>query len=208
MGVSTFFEYNGLIVKSSHHNLLHLDIIAIDQAQDIHARRHVGCRDAMLCVSRMYHPSRNIYHLQRAFAIDDNIPVADEREGFIVAVCVPANEHQFEATGVVSGFGLEGVIPLAPFRKGEPSEQVNICACKIIDEMQIAHLHAFGVDGNGIGAILGGLKVQRQFALGIGIGDGVFFPVLRDVELGAAFAEAELLQRLPAVEADDGVIES
>ena len=55
--------------------------------------------------------SHHVHHLQRAFAIDDDIARSiDEGKGIIVAVSVSfGGKHQFETRGIVGGFGGEGV---------------------------------------------------------------------------------------------------
>ena len=76
---------------SSHNNFLHLNITAIHQAQHIHAWGHSAGRDVARNVCAKDDAPRNIQHLQRAFAVDDDVAVADEREAVTVAVCVPAD---------------------------------------------------------------------------------------------------------------------
>ena len=74
-------------------------IVAVDKAQHIHARRHSVCRDAIYRVSRQNDAPHHIHHLQHAFAVDDDVAIAEEGKGIvaiIVVVCVPANEHEAE----------------------------------------------------------------------------------------------------------------
>ena len=76
---------NYWVVESINHNLLRPNRVAVNQTQHINTRCHPACRDAIYRVSRMDDPSRRINHLQRPFAIDEDLTVADEREIITVA---------------------------------------------------------------------------------------------------------------------------
>ena len=73
--------------------------------------------------------------------------------------------------------------------------------------MEVAHFHAFGVDGEGVGAILVGLEVEGHLALGIGIDYGVIHIVLRDIELRAVAPYLEFGQLMAFADADDGAVD-
>ena len=98
----------------SHHNLLRPHIVTIDKAQHIHARDECGMRNVecgMSNLSAVQLAPHHVNHLQHSLAVDDDVAVADEGKGLIVAICVLADgsEHQTEARLVVGGLGGEGV---------------------------------------------------------------------------------------------------
>ena len=123
----------------------------------------------------------------------------------MTAFCVPAaGKHQFEAVGVVGGFGLEGVARWSlSLSKGQ---QVHIGAGEVINKVQIAETDLFGVEMQRVGAVPLGLEIDGDFPRWSGVDHSVVFAVLRDVEHGAALAEALLAKHVAFTEADDDII--
>ena len=103
-----FFKDNQLILKSSHHNLLGLHVVTIDEAEDINAggeevrRQKTGVRMGFPIKEDV---PQHVDDLEGAFATDNEISVADEGEG-VVCASVAFGEHQLEATGIVVRLGL------------------------------------------------------------------------------------------------------
>ena len=99
-------------------------------------------------------------------------------------------------------------VPSRPFdRLRGLSQQVDVGSGKVVNQVQIGHVHAFGVDGNGVLAVFFGLEVHGHLALAFAEVDGIVFAVLREVNLSIV-AETELGQCRAFVEADDGVVKS
>ena len=107
-------------------------------------------------------------------------------------------KHQLETALVILGSSLEAV--------ARSLQQVNVSTCRIINKVQIVHLHAFKVEAEGVFIVLLGLEVQWHLALLVAIGDGVVFVALRDVDLGIV-AIMELGQCSAFVEAHDSFVE-
>ena len=193
-----FFEDNGLIVKSSHDNLLCLHVVAVDEAEHIHARRHPACRDAIYRVSRQNNAPHHVYDLQGTLAIDDDVAIADESE-IIVAVCVPANEHQLEAAGIIRVLSFECVAWI--------DQQVNVGARQIVDKVQVVEGDFVAAETQGVGAVLLSLEADRQLALGFGIDHGIILIVSMDINFRAVPVDLELGQGSSFTEADDGTVD-
>ena len=152
---------------SFHDNLLRFHVVAVDEA---HARGHPVGRDVARRVSTDDAP-RHVDDLQHAFAIDDDLTVAEEGEGLTGPAdgLVCGSKHQLEAALIVRRLGGEGVRRRERLRvfarnEGVGVEQVGIVARQLINKVQVAHFHAFGVDGEGVSAILVGLEVEGHLA--------------------------------------------
>ena len=88
--------------------------------------------------------SRHVNHLQRSFAVDNDVAVVDESKGLIIVVGVRANEHQFETTGVVGRLGGEGLFGWSlSLSKGQ---QIHVCTSHVVHQMQVGHLNVLSVD--------------------------------------------------------------
>ena len=84
--------------------------------------------------------------MQCAFAVDDELAVADEGEVLIhVVIAAVGAEHQLEAAGIVRRLGAEGV--------ARGLEQVNIVAGEVVDEVQVAKLDFLIAKAEGIAAV-------------------------------------------------------
>ena len=95
-------------------------------------------------------------------------------------------------------------------------EQVHIRARHIINKVQIAHLHAFGVHREGVGAVLLRLEIHRNLVCRdvpwcvstIGYADhGIVVAVLRDIDLGVVVPHLELGQLAAFTKADNGTVD-
>lgn len=88
--------------------------MAVDEAQHINARREVGSWQLGVSswqfIAEQF-VTENIEDLEGAYAVDDEVAVADESEVLIlnVVIVVVGTEHQFEATLIVRRLGLKGV---------------------------------------------------------------------------------------------------
>ncbi len=172
----------------------------------------------MHCVSTDDDAPHHIHNLQHAFAVDDDVAVVDEGEGLIVANCVPAiGKHQAETRSVIGGFGREGVRGRS--RDGvhivsTTGQQVNVRTRQIINQVQVIHFQAFGVDRQGVGTVLLGLEIDgylvcrdAMHCVSTNRDNGIFLAVLRDVNLRAVFVDLEFGQGLTLVEAHNGAVD-
>jgi hypothetical protein len=76
------FDFPAGEPPSSHYNLLDFNVVSLDEAQHIHARRHSICRDGVHTVCTTNHAPRHIHYLQRSLAVDDEVACGiDESEG-------------------------------------------------------------------------------------------------------------------------------
>ena len=134
-------------------------------------------------------------------AVDDDIAVADEGEGLIVAVSVLADgrEHYTEARGVVRCFGGEGV--------AWQSQQIHIFASHIVNQVEVAERHVLAAEAQCILAVFLGFEVEGHLALGFGIDYSVIHIVLWNIELRAVVPQLELGQLAAFAEVDDGAVD-
>ena len=105
-------------VSLSDYYLLHLHVIAVDEAQDVNARGHPsgGNGGHIRCVPTDQHTPLRVDQLQRCAVgslKQTYLTVGIEGESRIVAVCVLADGsggiHQLEALRIVGSKGLKGV---------------------------------------------------------------------------------------------------
>ena len=73
--------------------------------------------------------------------------------------------------------------------------------------MEIAEFRIEGAEAKCVTSVFIGLEVQRQFTLGFGADDGIVLAILRNGNVGKAFAKIELRKLIAFVEADDGVVD-
>ena len=203
--------------SSFNHYLLDSDIVSLYQTEDIHARCHSagGNGGRMRCVPTNDDAPRDINHLQRALAVDDDVAIADEGKIPTGFASVPAcGKHQTKSRSIVRRLGSEGVRGWSlSLSKGQ---QVHIRASQVVNQVQIVEFHVLRIEGNGVFAILRGLEIDgnlvcrdvaRNVCTDVNVGHGIFLSALRDADVGAWIAEMELAQLLSLAEAHNGVVD-
>ena len=198
-------QSRSLASSLSYHNLLRLDIVALDEAEDIHTRGHAIGGDGVRALVADEHATHQVNELHGGVAIGGKDPFAavvegEGRVGLFVVEGGTSAEHQLEARRIVAQCGLEAV--------GRLHEQVDIGASEVIDEVEIAELGFLGLDVDGVVAVLVGQEVTGLHALLIAVGDGVVLAILRDVESGIVGVEDELGQAVVLVETDDSLVDA
>ena len=115
---------------SSHDDLLGLHVVAIDEAEDIYASDSWQLTVGSWQLLGEELVTEGVEDLERAFAVDNELSVADEGKVVIVVLVVFIHpEHQLETALVVRDLAVEGVA-----RSGE---EVNVGAGEVIDEVEI-----------------------------------------------------------------------
>ena len=145
-----------------------LHVVVVDEAEHVNAFGGVDV-DISAAVDGLSADDAavDVDHLDNGitFVANDPIVIVKESE-VIVVVCVPANEHQLEAAGVVRRVGLEGVARVG--------EEVNVVSGQIINKVEIVEADFLSSEAEGVVAVLFSLEAEGQLALVLGVDDGVW----------------------------------
>ena len=187
-----------------HHNLLGLDVVAVDEAEHIDSGGGVDLGGGVAVDGLgAEHAAGHIDNLQGGFTFVVDGPIVTIEEGEVVGVLLVdaavGAEHEAEAAGVVGDLSLEAVARVG--------NQVDVGAGHVVDEVEVLHLNVFGVDAKGVGAVVFSLEADRHLTFGFAADDCVFAVVLSDADLGAVLTELELGQLTAFTEADDGAVD-
>ena len=186
-----------------HHNLLGLDVVAVDEAEHIDSGGGVDLGGGVAVDGLgAEHAAGHIDNLQGGFTFVVDGPIVTIEEGEVVGVLLVdaavGAEHEAEAAGVVGDLSLEAVARVG--------NQVDVGAGHVVDEVEVLHLNVFGVDAEGVGAVLFSFEADRHFTDFFSVDDGVVLVALFEIDLGAVVAELELRQLTAFTEADDGTV--
>ena len=187
-------------ISLSHHHLLDLHVVAIDEAEHVDALGSVDVDvGAAVDAFALHDAAVDVDHLQGgvAFVVDDEAAVAVEGEG--VVVVVTGGEHEGEAAFAVGGLSIEAV--------ARGGEQVDVVAVHVVDEVEVAEAHFLAAEVEGVVAVLFSFEVDGHFTHSVAIDHSVVLAFDGHVDLGVVFVELELGQHVAFAEADDGAVD-
>ncbi len=184
----------------SDDHLLDLHVVAVDESDHVDARSVVDL--ALIAATEGLAAddvAEDVNHLDGGLTLDakDAEVAAGVDEAEAVAFGARAGgKHQLEAALVVGGAGVEAV--------ARAGEQVDIFACEVVDEMQVAEVNVFVGETQRVAAVLLRLEVDGHLAhMAFGRGDGVVLAFDRHVDLAAVLAEGHLAHLLGELKGEE-----